>query len=83
MPVPPKRRSNSSKRRRAAHFALKHPSLHKCPKCGKDIVPHHACRFCGYYRGREIVKTMKEARPLAARLASDEPRRTKLTETKK
>lgn len=56
MPVPPKRRSRSKARRGRAHLALKRIKLSKCHKCGKAILPHRACSFCGTYRGREAVK---------------------------
>ena len=54
MGLPSKRRTSSQRKRRASHFALKPMMLTKCPKCKKDIIPHHACPHCGYYRGREI-----------------------------
>ncbi|MBI4133502.1 50S ribosomal protein L32 [Candidatus Uhrbacteria bacterium] len=59
MGLPGHRRTSSHKRRRAAHFALKHMNLGACGKCGREVLPHHACGFCGYYAGRQvsIVKT--------------------------
>lgn len=56
MGLPGKRRTKSSKLRRAAHFALKKVKLNKCPKCQKPIMPHRACSFCGFYRGQEVLK---------------------------
>jgi len=56
MGLPSKKRTKSSKRRRAAHFALKTINLNQCPKCQKPIRPHRACRFCGFYKGREVIK---------------------------
>jgi len=55
MGLPGKRLSSSSKRRRAAHFALKKQVLVACPKCKKEIVPHQACRTCGTYKTREVI----------------------------
>lgn len=40
------------------HIFLKKPALAVCPKCGKEIMPHRACAFCGYYKGREIVNVL-------------------------
>lgn len=51
-----KRRTKSSKKRRAAHFALKKVQLFDCPKCKKPVLPHHVCLNCGYYRGNEIIR---------------------------
>ncbi len=55
MGLPGHRRTSSHKRRRAAHFALSLKKLNHCPQCGKPILPHHACAFCGYYRGRQVI----------------------------
>jgi len=54
MGLPGHRRTSSDKRRRAAHFALTPAQLTTCAKCKKTIQPHHACGFCGEYRGRTI-----------------------------
>lgn len=56
MSVPKKRRTKSSVKRRQSHHALKKQSLASCPQCGKAIKPHLACTFCGYYKGKEVVK---------------------------
>ncbi|HEX9664307.1 MAG TPA: 50S ribosomal protein L32 [Patescibacteria group bacterium] len=56
MGVPTQRRTKSSKGKRASHFALKKIKLFKCPQCQKPVQPHHACKYCGYYKGREAVK---------------------------
>lgn len=57
MGLPGQRRSLSSKRRRAAHFALKKQALQPCAKCKKMIPSHTACKYCGHYRGRVVFKT--------------------------
>lgn len=56
MGLPSQKRTKSSKKRRASHFALKTVKANLCPKCQHPIMPHHACRYCGFYKGREIVK---------------------------
>jgi len=55
MGLPGKQRTKSSKRRRAAHFALKKIKTNSCPKCHQPLLRHRACSFCGYYRGKEII----------------------------
>lgn len=56
MALPGHRRTSSHKRRRASHFALEAGSIGRCPKCDKPIRPHRACPFCGFYKGRQVVK---------------------------
>lgn len=41
--------------RRRSHLALEGKSLVKCPHCAKKIMPHQVCKFCGFYKGREVV----------------------------
>jgi large subunit ribosomal protein L32 len=62
MPVPAKRRSSSKGRRNRAHEAIKVTALGKCQKCGKAVMPHHACDFCGTYKGKEIIKVKSKAK---------------------
>ncbi len=61
MGLPGHRRTSSDKRRRAAHFALKETSLQTCAKCSKPVKPHHACAFCGSYKGKVVIKTASNA----------------------
>ena len=56
MALPGHRRTSSHKRRRAAHFALEKKTLATCPKCHEPILPHSACKSCGAYAGRQVVK---------------------------
>lgn len=62
MPVPAKRRSSSKLRRTRAHQALKKIIFISCAHCKKEILPHHICPFCGYYKGREIIVSQKKSR---------------------
>ena len=56
MGLPGHRRTSSHKRRRASHFALKKTNLSACSKCGKAVLPHNVCEFCGTYGKKEVVK---------------------------
>ncbi|MBU1037065.1 50S ribosomal protein L32 [Patescibacteria group bacterium] len=56
MGLPSQKRTKSSKKRRAAHFALAKIKFNKCPHCQQPVLSHHACLNCGYYKGREAVK---------------------------
>ncbi len=67
MGLPSKRRTKTSKKERASHFALKEKSLSKCPKCGKPVVSHRACAKCGTYKGREVVVVKTKNKTLMQR----------------
>jgi len=56
MGLPAQKRTKSSKKRRAAHFALFKTKLNLCSHCQQPILSHHACQHCGYYNGKETVK---------------------------
>jgi len=58
MAVPKQRHNSSRKNRRRGNIFIKAPSLVKCPKCGKPVLPHTICGFCGYYKGTEFVNVM-------------------------
>lgn len=56
MPQEPKRRHSrerKGKRRASIHLASATSTL--CKQCGSVIVPHVACKACGYYKGRQVV----------------------------
>ncbi len=59
MGLPGHRRTSSDKRKRAAHFALTPAALTTCTQCKKPALPHHACLFCGTYKGRKIIAIVK------------------------
>ncbi|HWT80264.1 MAG TPA: 50S ribosomal protein L32, partial [Candidatus Methylomirabilis sp.] len=56
MPLPKRRHSNARSRKRRAHDAISTAGLSRCPNCQAMTPPHRACRSCGHYRGREVVK---------------------------
>lgn len=51
--------------RRRSHLALKPQALLACAQCKKKIMAHTVCKYCGYYKGREVLnvlaKQMKKA----------------------
>ena len=61
MGLPGHRRTSSDKRKRSAHFALKKVMMTACAKCKKPVLPHHACKTCGWYHGREAIDTKRAA----------------------
>jgi large subunit ribosomal protein L32 len=56
MTIPKKRQTSSKVGRRRSHNALKKIKLTTCKKCGKAIMPHRVCTFCGNYNGKEVIK---------------------------
>jgi len=53
----PKRRISTHRqgKRRAAQ-KLTPPRLTKCSHCGKLIIPHQTCPYCGFYKERQILR---------------------------
>ena len=46
--------------RRSSHWKLDVPGISKCPKCGAPVLSHRACKACGTYNGRVVIKTAEE-----------------------
>jgi len=66
MPHEPKRRhSLARKGKRRASIKLSVSATIACPNCGKPTLPHRVCKFCGYYKGVEVVK--KESKAVVTR----------------
>lgn len=57
MPVPARKKSEASGRRRRSHDALGKKVIATCSQCSAPVKPHNACLSCGFYRGRAAVKT--------------------------
>ncbi len=57
MAVPQRRISKTRKRMRRSHFKLEVTGLVACPHCGEMIRAHHVCPKCGYYAGKQVIKT--------------------------
>jgi len=60
MSVPKQRHTKQRRDRKRDRFAIKTKATQKCPKCGSPILPHIVCKKCGFYKGREIVNTLKK-----------------------
>jgi large subunit ribosomal protein L32 len=56
MPVPKKRHSNTRTNKRRATWKIHPVTIGKCPQCGSPVLPHNACRNCGTYQGRAVLK---------------------------
>jgi len=60
MSVPKQRHTKERRDRKRERFAVEPKKTQTCPKCGKEKLPHKACAFCGFYKGREVVNTMRK-----------------------
>jgi large subunit ribosomal protein L32 len=61
MSVPKKKRTSGAVGKRRSHHALKKKALNNCAQCGKAVMPHKACLFCGYYKKEASVKIKEKA----------------------
>ncbi len=70
MGLPSKKRTRTSKRDRASHFALDATTVRKCESCAAPVLPHHACAKCGSYRGKPATDVKKRAERAVRRVTS-------------
>jgi len=56
MPNPKRQHSKQRSRNRRAHWKLRLASFSTCSHCGKPVMPHRVCPFCGYYKGKPVVE---------------------------
>jgi large subunit ribosomal protein L32 len=60
MAVPKQRHTKSRRNKRRMHIYLKGPTLSRCPKCGRPVLPHTLCENCGYYKGEEVINVLEK-----------------------
>ena len=58
MGLPARHHTKSRRNKGRAHMAWRPLNLVACPKCGTPILPHRACRNCGFYKDREVVDVL-------------------------
>ncbi|MDR1663754.1 MAG: 50S ribosomal protein L32 [Clostridiales bacterium] len=56
--IGPKGKISKSRRdkRRAQTWKISMPAMATCGKCGELVQAHHACKSCGTYNRREVLK---------------------------
>jgi len=59
MGVPARHHSRSRVNKGRSHMALKPLNLIKCSHCGRKILPHRVCPYCGYYKEKEVIDIYK------------------------
>ena len=60
MSVPKQRHTKQRRDAKRSRFAIKKVKTVTCPKCGKQKLQHKACAYCGFYKGKEVVNTLKK-----------------------
>jgi large subunit ribosomal protein L32 len=60
MPVPKRKRSRARRDSRFANKGMKVKTFGKCPNCEAPMLPHQACKECGFYKGAKVVATKME-----------------------
>jgi large subunit ribosomal protein L32 len=77
MPEPKKRKTHRNTRIRRSKWVKKSDNLIKCPKCDTQILPHHACRVCGTYKGVKVIDVEKRERRKKAKEAGEKTEENK------
>jgi len=57
MPVPFRRTSKTRKAKRRTHQRAVIPTTLMCENCGSNKKPHTVCKKCGFYKGKQVIKT--------------------------
>ncbi|HLC07026.1 MAG TPA: 50S ribosomal protein L32 [Candidatus Babeliales bacterium] len=57
MPVPKRKRSRARRDSRFANKGIKVKAISGCLNCKDPIVPHTACKNCGFYKGVKVLAT--------------------------
>jgi large subunit ribosomal protein L32 len=60
MAVPKHKTSKSKRDKRRTHKKIDGIQLATCPECGEAVEPHHACRSCGAYKGKQVISPEDE-----------------------
>jgi large subunit ribosomal protein L32 len=60
MALPKKRTTSQRRDKRRTHINLSRPAVSSCPQCGKPILSHRVCAFCGHYKGVKIVEVKEK-----------------------
>ncbi|OGI20583.1 MAG: 50S ribosomal protein L32 [Candidatus Melainabacteria bacterium RIFCSPHIGHO2_02_FULL_34_12] len=58
MACPKKKTSHRKQHQRRAKWVAILPNITKCSNCGESAISHNACTSCGFYNGREYIKSL-------------------------
>lgn len=74
MPVPKRKRSRARRDKRFANKGMAMHTITKCAQCDKPLVPHVACKVCGFYKGTKSIRTKTER--IATRIVAKQTKRS-------
>ncbi|HLJ31517.1 MAG TPA: 50S ribosomal protein L32 [Candidatus Babeliales bacterium] len=57
MPVPKRKRSRARRDSRFANKGIKVKAIAGCAQCNEPLIPHSACKKCGFYKGAKVLAT--------------------------
>jgi large subunit ribosomal protein L32 len=60
MPVQKQRHTRARRDRARVQYEITSKNLITCSKCSEQIRAHSVCPKCGYYKGKEVMDTMKK-----------------------
>lgn len=60
MPVARQRHTKARRDRARVQYKLNPKKLVVCSNCKAKIIAHVTCPKCGYYKGKEVINTMKK-----------------------
>ena len=58
MAVPKRKTTPSRQGMRRSHDGLKAVNSVECSNCGAKKLPHHLCKPCGHYNGRQVMTSV-------------------------
>lgn len=58
MAVPRHSHTRSKVGKHRMHLYIKPSALVVCKKCGKKILSHQVCKYCGHYKGKEVINVL-------------------------
>lgn len=74
MPEPKKKTTKRTTKIREFTKRKQKIALIKCPKCETMIRPHHACKVCGTYKGRQYIDVEKREKRKQEKIKREERR---------
>lgn len=60
MPVPKRKHSRQRRDKKHANKGLSVQSVTTCSNCQEALMPHAACKGCGYYKGKKVLVSKDE-----------------------
>lgn len=73
MPVPKRKRSRARRDKRFANKGIKESAVVHCSQCQAPLIPHQACKVCGFYKGAKVIQTKAERGEKRKELKSKKP----------